>query len=63
MLVLSRHRDEQILIGEHITITVVDIVGGKVRLGIEAPKDISVDRKEVRESKRDVRRQIERGPQ
>ena len=38
MLVLSRQRDESIIIGDNIVITVVDIRGDKVRLGIEAPK-------------------------
>ena len=47
MLVLSRQRDESIIIGENIVITVVDIRGDKVRLGINAPKEISVHRKEV----------------
>ncbi len=47
MLVLSRHRDEEILIGDNIVITVVDIRGDKVRLGIEAPKEVPVHRREV----------------
>ena len=48
MLVLSRHRNEAILIGGRlIKIIVVDIRGDKVRLGIEAPDDISVHREEV----------------
>ena len=47
MLVLSRQRDETIVIGDDIEITVVDIRGDKVRLGINAPKQISVHRKEV----------------
>jgi carbon storage regulator len=47
MLVLSRKRDEQIVIGDKIVITVVDIRGDKVRLGIEAPHDIPVHRHEV----------------
>ena len=47
MLVLSRHRDESIIIGDDIVITVVDIRGDKVRLGINAPREISVHRKEV----------------
>jgi carbon storage regulator len=50
MLVLSRQRDETIMIGDDIEITVVDIRGDKVRLGIEAPSDISVHRKEVYEA-------------
>ena len=47
MLVLSRQRDESIVIGENVVITIVDIRGGKVRLGIEAPSEISVHRQEV----------------
>ena len=47
MLVLSRKPDEQIVIGDGIVITVVDIRGDKVRLGIEAPRDVSVHRKEI----------------
>jgi carbon storage regulator len=47
MLVLSRQKDETIIIGDDIEITVVDIRGDKVRLGVSAPKEISVHRKEV----------------
>lgn len=50
MLVLSRQRDETIMIGDDIEITVVDIRGDKVRLGINAPTRIAVHRKEVYES-------------
>lgn len=44
---LSRQRDESIMIGDDIKVTVVDIRGDKVRLGIEAPSDVSVHRREV----------------
>jgi carbon storage regulator len=47
MLVLSRQRDESIVIGDNIVITVVDIRGDKVRLGIDAPKEVPVHRQEV----------------
>ena len=47
MLVLSRQRDETIMIGDEVEITVVDIRGDKVRLGISAPRHIQVHRKEV----------------
>ena len=47
MLVLSRHRDESIMIGDEIVVTVVDIRGDKVRLGIEAPTQIPVHRQEI----------------
>lgn len=50
MLVLSRQRDESIMIGDNIVITVVDIRGDKVRLGIEAPTEIPVHRQEVYEA-------------
>ena len=47
MLVLSRHRDESIMIGDDVVVTIVDIRGDKVRLGIDAPADIPVHRQEV----------------
>ena len=50
MLVLSRQRDESIMIGDNIVITIVDIRGDKVRLGINAPSEIPVHRQEVYEA-------------
>ncbi len=50
MLVLSRHRDESIMIGDDVVVTIVDIRGDKVRLGIKAPNDIPVHRQEVYEA-------------
>jgi carbon storage regulator len=50
MLVLSRHRDESIMIGDDVVVTIVDIRGDKVRLGIDAPQDIPVHRQEVYEA-------------
>ncbi|HEX4129992.1 MAG TPA: carbon storage regulator CsrA [Pirellulales bacterium] len=50
MLVLSRQRDESIIIGDNIVITIVDIRGDKVRLGINAPTEIPVHRREVYEA-------------
>jgi len=47
MLVLSRYKDESIMVGENVEVIIVDVRGNKVRLGITAPKDISVHRKEV----------------
>ena len=47
MLILSRKREEQIVIADNIVITVVEIRGDKVRLGIEAPKEVPVHRREV----------------
>ncbi|MEQ1904920.1 MAG: carbon storage regulator CsrA [Pirellulaceae bacterium] len=47
MLVLSRKKNESIVINDDITIVVVEIRGDKVRLGVEAPKEVPVHRKEV----------------
>ena len=47
MLVLSRKKNESIVINDDVTIVVVEIRGDKVRLGIEAPKEVPVHRKEV----------------
>ena len=47
MLVLSRQKDESIMIGDDVEITIVDVRGDKVRLGITAPKEIPVHRMEV----------------
>ena len=50
MLVLSRRKDESIMIGENVEIKIVDIRGNKVRLGITAPKSIPVHSREVYEA-------------
>jgi len=50
MLVLSRLRDESIIIGENVVVTIVDIRGDRVRLGIDAPSEIPVHRKEIHEA-------------
>jgi len=47
MLILSRKKDESIIIGENIEISVVDIKGDQVKIGIKAPRDIKVYRQEV----------------
>lgn len=57
MLVLSRQRDETIMIGDSVELTIVDIRGDKVRIGITAPSSIAVHRKEVYES---IRQENER---
>jgi carbon storage regulator len=63
MLVLSRQRDESIIIGDNIVLTVVDIRGDKVRLGIDAPKEIPVHRQEVYEAiQRENRRAAKQSP-
>ncbi len=50
MLVLSRKKNESIVINNDITIVVVEIRGDKVRLGVEAPKEVPVHRREVYEA-------------
>ncbi len=50
MLVLSRRCNESITIGDNVVVTIVDIRGDKVRLGIEAPGEIPVHRQEVYEA-------------
>jgi carbon storage regulator len=56
VLVLSRQRDETIMIGDDIELTVVDIRGDKVRIGIKAPAQVPVHRKEIYEA---IRRENE----
>lgn len=50
MLVLTRKKDETIVIGDVVKVTVVEIRGDKVRLGIDAPREIAVHRQEVQEA-------------
>ena len=47
MLVLSRKRNESVIINDNIVVTVIDVRGDKVRIGIEAPREVSVHRQEV----------------
>lgn len=56
MLVLSRKKDQEIMIGDGIRVMVVEIRGDKVRLGITAPRDVPVHRHEVHEA---IQREIE----
>ncbi len=56
MLVLSRHREESIMIGDDVEIKVVGIRGNEIQLGIEAPKEVPVHRKEVHERIRGERK-------
>lgn len=51
MLILTRKLNESICIGNNITVKIVEIDGGKIRIGITAPAEVSVDRMEVRQSK------------
>jgi carbon storage regulator len=60
MLVLSRTRDESIIIGDNVVVTVVDVRGDKVKLGIEAPQDVTVHRREVYEAIRRENQQAAR---
>lgn len=56
MLVLSRKKNESVVIGDNITIVVVEIRGDKVRLGVEAPKEVPVHRLEVYDA---IKRSVE----
>ncbi|MBS0388808.1 MAG: carbon storage regulator CsrA [Proteobacteria bacterium] len=49
MLILTRREGESVLIGDEITITVLRVKGNQVRLGVNAPKDVSVQREEISE--------------
>jgi carbon storage regulator len=59
MLVLSRNKNESVVIRDAITITVVEIRGNRVRLGIEAPKDLSVQRQEIYDAIRSSESSVE----
>jgi len=61
MLVLSRKKNESIIINDNITVTVIEIRGDKVRLGIEAPKDVTVHRREVYEAIQNQARALDSG--
>ena len=63
MLVLSRKKNESIVINNDITIVVVDIRGDKVRLGVEAPKEIPVHRREVYDAIQNNEQSAEKGTQ
>lgn len=52
MLVLTRKISEAIVVGENIVVTVLDVRGDKVRLGVLAPREIAVDREEVAKAKK-----------
>jgi carbon storage regulator len=59
MLILTRRIGETLMIGDRLTVTVLDVKGNQVRLGINAPKDVAVHREEVferiKQEKLDVR--------
>ena len=63
MLVLSRKKGESVQIGNDIIVTVVEIRGDKVRLGIEAPRDLSVHRQEVYQAIRNAKNLTEESTQ
>jgi carbon storage regulator len=58
MLVLSRKRHERLIIGENIIVTIVKIAGGTVRIGIEAPPDVQIQREEVRDRDTEARQEL-----
>jgi carbon storage regulator len=57
MLVLTRKVGESIMIGDNVRVTILEIAGHKARIGVEAPRDVTVDRQEIHE-----RRQAFEGP-
>jgi carbon storage regulator len=58
MLVLSRQSDETIIIGDNIRVTIVEVRGDKVRIGIDAPRDVTVHRQEIYDA---IRREADPG--
>lgn len=67
MLVLSRKKHEKIIINDNITITIVEIRGDKIRIGIDAPREMRVDREEIwlqiQEHKGMIQTPVESSPQ
>lgn len=51
MLILSRRPGEVLQIGDDVTVTIVSVRGNQVRIGIDAPRNVQVDRAEIRERK------------
>jgi carbon storage regulator len=62
MLVLSRRKDETIVINDNIVVTVVDIQGDRVRLGFDAPEEVTIHRREVYEQIQKSKAASEAGP-
>lgn len=59
MLVLSRKKNESIVIDDNIVVTVVEVRGDKVRLGIQAPKEVPIHRSEIHEAIRNEQQAVE----
>lgn len=59
MLILTRRIGESLMIGDEVTMTVLGVKGNQVRLGVEAPKNVIVDRKEIRQ-RRDAEKSFTR---
>lgn len=51
MLILTRNPEQRIMIGTDVVVTVLEVKGNQVRIGIDAPKDVAVDREEIRKRK------------
>lgn len=62
MLVLTRKTNQSIMIGDDVEVSVLSVSGDKVRIGIDAPRDVAVFRKEVYESIEEGGERITRGP-
>lgn len=60
MLILTRKKGQRIVIGEEITVEILQVDGGAVRIGVTAPRDVQVDREEIAVRKRDEQRGRER---
>lgn len=59
MLILTRRTGETLMVGDDVTVTVLGIHRGQVKIGVEAPKDVSIDREEVR-ARKERNNQLER---
>lgn len=62
MLVLSRRVNQEVIIGENIRVMIIDVRGDNVRLGIEAPRDVPVHRREIMDKIRREHRGIDYDP-
>jgi len=62
MLILTRRLTETLVIGDSVTVTVLDIKGGRVRIGVKAPRDVTVQREEIFQKARTKHRIPHAGP-